>query len=68
MTVLNGVGHYRRTTEAVSRESEILRLIELWRGRGLTYREISERLGEKGHKISESSARKLQCGGAVRIR
>lgn len=65
--VLNGCHHHTRDANAVDREIEALRLIELWRGRGLTWREVTERLNEKGYRISESSARKIWSGGAVRF-
>lgn len=65
--VLNGRHHHHREASAVDREIEALRLIDLWRGRGLTWREVTERLNEKGYRISESSARKIQGGGAVRF-
>lgn len=65
--VLNGCHHHHRDAKSVEREMEALRLIELWRGRGLKWREVAERLGEKGYRISEASARKLASGGAVRF-
>lgn len=60
--------HHRRTASAVSTDAEIIRLIELWRSRGLKFSEISERLGEKGHRISSERARKLLAGGALKVR
>lgn len=64
---LNQCHHQHRSAATVDREIEALRLIELWRGRGLTWREVTERLNEKGYRISESSARKIWSGGAVRF-
>lgn len=64
---LNQCHHQRRPAEEVDREIEALRLITLWRSRGLLWREVAERLGEKGYKISESSARKIASGAAVKF-
>lgn len=41
------------------RDAEITRLIHLWRSRNLLYREISERLGEKGYRVSPDGARRI---------
>lgn len=54
--------HHRRTPSSIATEAEVMRLIELWRGRGLTWREVAERLNEKGHRFSEASARKFMQG------
>ncbi len=48
-----------RNPEITARESEILRLIGIWRSRSLDYEEISERLSEKGYTVSEALARKM---------
>lgn len=49
----------KRTPEQVAQDDHIYSLIALWRGRNVSYKEISRRLAEKGFQISDDKARKI---------
>ena len=54
-----------RNPAIVARETEIIRLVTLWRSRGVEYADISERLAEKGFTVPAARARKIMQGQSV---